>query len=103
MLHDPYKHRSKILPEFSTGGARLAIARMQRYPSSLCVQESGFHHLIAEANKGRGIPRESLAQEVAKVVANAMASFSLVSVIILLLIGKYPNHLWLFYDVIARF
>lgn len=60
----------------SNGGARLVLARMRRYSASLLVQESGFHQLVAEFNKGRGIPRASLAQEVAIAVAGAMASFS---------------------------
>lgn len=58
------------------GGPRLILAKMRRYSSALLVQESGFHQLIAEFNPGRGIPRVSLAQEVAVVVANAMTAFS---------------------------
>ncbi|CAN0059910.1 unnamed protein product, partial [Ectocarpus sp. 4 AP-2014] len=58
------------------GGARLVIARMRRYSASLLNQESGFHQLVAEFNKGLGIPRASLAQEVAVVVADAMEAFS---------------------------
>lgn len=54
----------------------MVLARMRRYSASLLVQESGFHQLVAEFNKGGGIPRASLAQEVAATVANAMASFS---------------------------
>lgn len=49
---------------------------MRRYSSSLLVQESGFHQLVAEFNKGQGIPRASLAQEVAVAVADAMTAFS---------------------------
>lgn len=49
---------------------------MRRYSASLLVQEGGFHQLVAEFNKGGGIPRASLAQEVAVVVTNAMAAFS---------------------------
>lgn len=49
---------------------------MRRYPASLLVQESGFHQLVAEFSKGRGITRASLAQEVAIAVAKAMTSFS---------------------------
>lgn len=60
----------------SNGGARLVLARMHRYSASLLVQESGFHQLVAEFNKGGGIARASLAQEVAATVANAMTSFS---------------------------
>ena len=60
----------------SNGGPRLVLARMRRYSASLLVQESGFHQLVAEFNKGGGIPRASLAQEVAATVANAMTSFS---------------------------
>ncbi|CAM9519588.1 unnamed protein product, partial [Ectocarpus sp. 8 AP-2014] len=58
------------------GGARLVLARMRRYSASLLNQESGFHQLVAEFNKGLGIPRASLAQEVAVVVADAMEAFS---------------------------
>ncbi|CAM9314409.1 unnamed protein product [Ectocarpus fasciculatus] len=58
------------------GGARLVLARMRRYSASLLNQESGFHQLVAEFNKGLGIPRASLAQEVAAVVADAMEAFS---------------------------
>ncbi|CAM9298189.1 unnamed protein product [Ectocarpus sp. 13 AM-2016] len=58
------------------GGARLVLARMRRYSASLLNQESGFHELVAEFNKGLGIPRASLAQEVAVVVADAMEAFS---------------------------
>lgn len=60
----------------SNGGARLVLARMRRYSASLLVQESGFHQLVAEFNRGRGIARASLAQEVAIAVADAMKSFS---------------------------
>lgn len=49
---------------------------MRRYSASLLVQKEGFHQLVAEFNKGGGIPRASLAQEVAVVVADAMAAFS---------------------------
>lgn len=49
---------------------------MKRYSASLLVQESAFHQLVAEFNKGKGIPRVSLAQEVAGVVADAMEAFS---------------------------
>lgn len=52
------------------------LARMKRYPASLSVQEHGFHHLLAKFNKGSGVLRESLARDVATVVADAMASFS---------------------------
>ncbi|CBJ48320.1 hypothetical protein Esi_0002_0051 [Ectocarpus siliculosus] len=58
------------------GGARLVLARMRRYSASLLNQESGFHQLVAEFNKGLGIPRASLAEEVAVVVADAMEAFS---------------------------
>lgn len=54
----------------------MVLARMRRYSASLLVQEKGFHQLVAEFNKGRGIPRASLAQEVAIVVTDAMAAFS---------------------------
>lgn len=65
---------------FSAGGARLVLARMCRYSASLLNQESGFHQLVAEFNKGLGIPRASLTQEVAVVVADAMEAFSQVTV-----------------------
>ncbi|CAM9207530.1 unnamed protein product, partial [Hapterophycus canaliculatus] len=58
------------------GGPRLVLARMRRYSASLLVQENGFHQLVAEFNKGRGIPRASLAEEVALVVTDAMTAFS---------------------------
>lgn len=49
---------------------------MKRYPSSLSIQEDGFHHLLGEINKGSGLPRDSLAQEVAEVAARAMEVYS---------------------------
>ena len=49
---------------------------MRRYSSSLLVQESGFHELIAEFNNGGGITRASLAREVVMVVSDAMKTFS---------------------------
>lgn len=52
---------------------------MSRYSSSLLVQEEGFHQLLGEVNKSRGIPRASLAKEVAIVVTQAMVSFSQVT------------------------
>lgn len=63
----------------STGGPRLVLERMKRYSSSILIQEGGFHQLVGEFNKGGGIPRTSLAQEVATVVADAMAAFSQVN------------------------
>lgn len=56
------------------------LERMRRYPSSLLVQESGFRQLNAEFNNGGGITRASLALEVAKIVADAMAAFSQVQI-----------------------
>ena len=52
------------------------LERMRRYPSSLLVQECGFYQLAAEFNKGRGVPRSSLGQDVAVVVSRAMEAFS---------------------------
>ncbi len=49
---------------------------MRRYPASLLIQVSGFHQLVSEFNKGAGIPRASLAREVAAVVTDAMKAFS---------------------------
>lgn len=49
---------------------------MKRYSSALLVQESGFHQLVAEFNKGGGVQRASLAQEMATIVADAMTTFS---------------------------
>lgn len=67
---------SASLLAFSTGGARFVLERMRRYPSSLLVQECGFYQLAAAFNKGLGVPRSSLALDVAVVVSRAMEAFS---------------------------
>eukprot|EP00904_Undaria_pinnatifida_P001246 jgi/Undpi1/11121/HiC_scaffold_30.g13419.m1 len=59
-----------------TGGARFVLERIRRYPSSLLVQECGFYQLAAEFNKGLGVPRSSLALDIAVVVSRAMEAFS---------------------------
>lgn len=56
------------------------LERMRRYPSSLLVQECGFYQLAAEFNKGHGVPRSSLGQDVAVVVSRAMEAFSQVRI-----------------------
>ncbi|CAM9962788.1 unnamed protein product, partial [Choristocarpus tenellus] len=67
---------STLLRQVS-GGPRLVLARMKRYPSSIATQEHGFSQLVSYINKKElGLPRVSLAKEVVLVVSEAMSTFS---------------------------